>query len=368
VAQRRDGHGGNHEPDSSRGAGGTPRIPRLGRRRDGPQYDLRPDLDGWSEDRRRAVRDRVLFGSSIHLRAVSGTGWYASGSPATATVPATVPVSSGSRRIFAGWSGDASGSSPTASILMDGPKVAIASWKLQYNLQINTPYGTALTAGWYDAGTQTMARLDMARCPSVSALARCSKAGTETPRAPTRPGPPPSRWTAAHLVVAACKCNTISRSKRHSAALPGAVVCERIVRTRVGECIDHSRERDGAPSLRRLERDASGASGALSNPIRWTDPSRRARRGRSNTSSAWTATFRFRSMGRVVCRRDAGNAPRARRGVLRRTDLSLLGLDRRRELLRDRVSVTVNGHWSCTRAGRRWGSSAVRRSHTVSSS
>jgi len=44
---------------------------------------------------------------------------------------------------------------------MDGPKVAMASWKLQYNLRIETAYGTALTAGWYDAGTQTTARLDV---------------------------------------------------------------------------------------------------------------------------------------------------------------------------------------------------------------
>ena len=110
----------------------------------------------------------ALFGTEYYLDVqsaygtVTGGGWYASGNTAYATAPGTVPVSSGSRQAFNGWSGDASGSGTTsAPILMNGPKVAIASWKLQYNLRIDTAYGTALTAGWYDAGTQTTARLDV---------------------------------------------------------------------------------------------------------------------------------------------------------------------------------------------------------------
>src|SRR5437867_3540632 len=110
----------------------------------------------------------ALFGTEYYLDVqsaygtVTGTGWYASGNTAYASAPATVPVSSGSRRAFNGWGGDASGSGTTsAPILMNGPKVAIASWKLQYNLRIDSPYGTVLNAGWYDTGTQTTARLDM---------------------------------------------------------------------------------------------------------------------------------------------------------------------------------------------------------------
>jgi len=110
----------------------------------------------------------ALFGTEYYLDVQSaygtviGTGWYASGNTAYATAPVTVPVSSGSRRAFNGWSRDASGSGTTSSpILMNGPKVAIANWKLQFNLRIDTAYGTALTAGWYDAGTQTTARLDV---------------------------------------------------------------------------------------------------------------------------------------------------------------------------------------------------------------
>src|SRR2546426_12238158 len=93
----------------------------------------------------------------------TGQGWYLSGSTAYATV--TNPIQSvgpGERLAFQGWGGDATGTSATSDpILMNGSKAAIASWKLQYNLRIDTAYGTALTAGWYDAGTQTTARLDV---------------------------------------------------------------------------------------------------------------------------------------------------------------------------------------------------------------
>src|SRR5206468_2169026 len=125
-----------------------------------------------------------LFGTEYYLEVqstygtVSGTGWYASGTPAVATAPSIVPVSSGSRRAFNGWSGDASGSSTTsAPIIMNGPKLATANWKLQYNLRIDTAYGTPLTAGWYDAGTQTTARLDVGTISLGSGAARQAVAG-----------------------------------------------------------------------------------------------------------------------------------------------------------------------------------------------
>jgi uncharacterized repeat protein (TIGR02543 family) len=110
----------------------------------------------------------ALFGTEYYLiiqsayGTVTGAGWYASGKTAYAIAPSSVPVSSGSRQLFNGWGGAASGSNPTsAPILMDGPKVAVANWKLQYNLAVATPYGTSLTGGWYDSGTQVMARLDV---------------------------------------------------------------------------------------------------------------------------------------------------------------------------------------------------------------
>ncbi|HEX9567916.1 MAG TPA: sialidase family protein [Thermoplasmata archaeon] len=110
----------------------------------------------------------AIFGTQYYLDVqsqygvVSGSGWYFAGDIVNAIAPATLPLSSGSRRAFNGWSDGASGSGTTSDpIVMNGPKVATANWKLQYSLRIDTAYGTALTAGWYDAGAQTSARLNV---------------------------------------------------------------------------------------------------------------------------------------------------------------------------------------------------------------
>src|SRR3989442_691596 len=110
----------------------------------------------------------AIFGTQYYLDVqsqygvVGGSGWDFAGRIVNPTAPATLPLSSGSRRAFKGWSGDASGSSPTsAPIIMNGAKLATAKWKIQYNNRIDTTYCTPLTAGWYDAGTQTTARLDV---------------------------------------------------------------------------------------------------------------------------------------------------------------------------------------------------------------
>src|SRR5207247_10651574 len=61
----------------------------------------------------------TAFGSA------SGSGWYASGSFGIASVNSSIiPVSGNERQAFAGWSGDATGSSGALSnpIVLDGPK------------------------------------------------------------------------------------------------------------------------------------------------------------------------------------------------------------------------------------------------------
>ncbi|UCE96354.1 MAG: hypothetical protein JSV51_01725, partial [Candidatus Bathyarchaeota archaeon] len=71
--------------------------------------------------------------------------------------PLTVAGPSGTQYVFTGWSGDASGSaSPSDAITMDGPKTAVANWKTQYYLTVQTdPLGIASIPGegWYDAST-----------------------------------------------------------------------------------------------------------------------------------------------------------------------------------------------------------------------
>ena len=88
-----------------------------------------------------------------------GDGWYDSGSVAQATLEdGEVDESQGTRQVFTGWTGDASGTGLVSdSILMNGPKTATANWKTQFYLAIESdPLGVSNLSGsgWYDAGTQ----------------------------------------------------------------------------------------------------------------------------------------------------------------------------------------------------------------------
>ena len=88
-----------------------------------------------------------------------GADWYVAGTTAYATMtPLTVDGITGTRYVFAGWSGDASGSgSPSNGITMNGPKTATATWTTQYELTMATNFGTTdPTIGdghWYTAGS-----------------------------------------------------------------------------------------------------------------------------------------------------------------------------------------------------------------------
>jgi uncharacterized repeat protein (TIGR02543 family) len=86
-----------------------------------------------------------------------GEGWYDAGTDAQASmVPLTVAGTSGTQYVFAGWSGDASGSgSPSNNILMDGPKTATATWQTQYKISASysTSDSSTPTAGVTLSGT-----------------------------------------------------------------------------------------------------------------------------------------------------------------------------------------------------------------------
>jgi hypothetical protein len=88
-----------------------------------------------------------------------GAGWYAAGSSATATLTSgEVNETQGVQNIFTGWSGDAAGTLTTSNgIIMNGPKTAVANWKTQFLLVVESapPNVANLTgSGWYDAGKQ----------------------------------------------------------------------------------------------------------------------------------------------------------------------------------------------------------------------
>jgi hypothetical protein len=102
-------------------------------------------------------KTQYYLATSTPYGTVSGTGWYDSGASASVAVsPSTITESADIRRVFAYWSGDASGtSSPSNAITMDSPKTAIANWKTQYHLNISANFGSVSpSSGWYDAGSK----------------------------------------------------------------------------------------------------------------------------------------------------------------------------------------------------------------------
>ena len=78
--------------------------------------------------------------------------WYAPNAPALFSVsPLIVDASPGTRYAFAGWLGDSNATSGSASIAMDAPHVVTADWVIQFELTVDSPYGTTVGAGWYNA-------------------------------------------------------------------------------------------------------------------------------------------------------------------------------------------------------------------------
>ena len=92
----------------------------------------------------------------------TGTGWYSNGTSAFASVnPLVVAGAPGTQYVFTNWSGDASGTDSTSSVIvMNGPKTATANWKTQYYLNVTSVNGTVGGSGYYDSGTNATATLN----------------------------------------------------------------------------------------------------------------------------------------------------------------------------------------------------------------
>jgi uncharacterized repeat protein (TIGR02543 family) len=84
-----------------------------------------------------------------------GEDWYTANTNAQAIItPLTVAGTTGTQYVFAGWSGDATGSgSPSDNILMNGPKTATATWTTQHwvTYAANVPV-TLPTDEWVASG------------------------------------------------------------------------------------------------------------------------------------------------------------------------------------------------------------------------
>jgi hypothetical protein len=62
----------------------------------------------------------------------SGAGWYDVGSTVPVSVQSRVDYGNGTRRTFAGWTGDYSGSSPSITLPVFAPKTLTAKWITEY--------------------------------------------------------------------------------------------------------------------------------------------------------------------------------------------------------------------------------------------
>jgi len=86
---------------------------------------------------------------------VTGGGWFSSGASAqTSQAPQTITGGAGTQYSFKGWEVDGvlqSGS--TVTLTMDKPHTAIAKYTTQYQLVVDSPYGTPQGTGFYDAGS-----------------------------------------------------------------------------------------------------------------------------------------------------------------------------------------------------------------------
>jgi len=77
----------------------------------------------------------AVYGQQYYLNVqtdqgvTSGSGWYDSGSTAQIYVSTPVSTSYGVSIVFNGWQGDVTSSSQSTSVLMDGPKNVIATWR-----------------------------------------------------------------------------------------------------------------------------------------------------------------------------------------------------------------------------------------------
>jgi len=82
---------------------------------------------------------------------LTGAGWYQEGETASFSVTPKIELPD-TKHIFTSWSGDYSGTSSSASLVIDAPKVVTANWRHEYLLTINSVYGKPTGDGWYKEG------------------------------------------------------------------------------------------------------------------------------------------------------------------------------------------------------------------------
>lgn len=89
-----------------------------------------------------------------------GSGWYDAGQRVTVGVKSpTIQNANGERFLLTGWNSSIPSNDPTSQITVHAPVILLASWKTQYELNLQSTYGTPQGAGWYDAGTDVLVNI-----------------------------------------------------------------------------------------------------------------------------------------------------------------------------------------------------------------
>jgi M6 family metalloprotease-like protein len=83
----------------------------------------------------------------------SGAGWYNAGTTADVTVEPIVQFSNDTRAVFTGWNTTFLGNAPGFEFKVTSPARLQALWKIQYLIQVVSPYGSPQGSGWHDAGS-----------------------------------------------------------------------------------------------------------------------------------------------------------------------------------------------------------------------
>ncbi len=95
------------------------------------------------------------------VSATTGRGWYDSGSSATIGVgPTELDFGNGTRASFRQWTGSATGTSPTITIIVSSPKRLSAEWVRLYLLSVNSNYGVGTKESWHESGSQVIASVE----------------------------------------------------------------------------------------------------------------------------------------------------------------------------------------------------------------
>jgi len=88
------------------------------------------------------------------LVSVAGEGWYDAGTRAEVGGAPSPIGDGGTRHVFIGWTVDGSQTQGNPiSVVMDKSHTAVATYKKQFYLKVNSPITVVQGEGWYDAGS-----------------------------------------------------------------------------------------------------------------------------------------------------------------------------------------------------------------------